>query len=190
MSKVRAIAFFFVVFLLAFGINAVAQDKSITIMGDSGTTSQSAVLASFLASINDGDAANSSLSVSNVLGSPPGSGFPSGGDDSGSLWFHCYNQNGAVYWFHTADHPDVGAGLDLEGNLAPGGTYTVNLWEILRALHPDREPADRDFVGYCWVVADFDAVAGTYFNTFLTGNQSFQMEPSPGGIPIGDNGGQ
>ncbi|MEE8585794.1 MAG: hypothetical protein V3T83_13185, partial [Acidobacteriota bacterium] len=147
MSKVRAIAFSLVVFLVASGMNAVAQDQSITILGDSGTTSQSAVLASFLASIDDGAAANTGISISNILGTPSGSGFPAGGDESGPIWIYLFNSIGTVYTFHTSDHPEVGSGLDSEGNLAPGGTYTVSLSEILQHLFPDREPADRDFVG-------------------------------------------
>lgn len=192
MSKMRTASLFAVVFLLAFGMNAAAQDESITILGESTTAGQSAVLAAFVVSIDDGNAAGTGMSISNILGAPAGSGFPSGGNESGPIWVYLFNNIGTVYAFHTSDHPDVGAGLDLDGNLPPGGTWTVQLFEILQALHPDREPADRDFAGYAWVVADFDAVAGTFFNSFpLVGaSQAFQMEPAVGGIPVMLDGSQ
>lgn len=192
MTRVRATVFFFLVFLLALSINVAAQDESITILGDSGTTSQSALLASFVASIDDGAAASTGISISNILGAPSGSGFPGGADESGPIWIYLFNSIGTVYVFHTDEFPDVGSGLDVDGSLAPGGTYTVNLREILIALHPDREPADRDFAGYAWVVANFDAATGTYFNFFpLVGaSQAFQMEPAVGGIPVEVESGQ
>lgn len=172
--------------MMAFALPAFGQEEPITLMSSSSTTSQSAVLAAFLTSLDDGAAAASALSVSNILGSPIGSGFPGGGNESGPLTIYLFNGIGTVYTFSTADHPDVGSGTDIEGNLDPGATYTVNLSEILQALFPDRVPADRDFVGYGWIVADFDAVAGTFFNFFpLVGaTQSFQMQPTGGGIPV------
>lgn len=171
---------------MAFMPNASAQQKSLTFLNQSTTTSQSALLVAFASSIDDGEATSTAISVSNILGVPSGSGFPEGQDESGPLSFYLFNNIGTVYTFHTADHPDIGFGLDLDGNLPPGGTYSVFLHEILQALHPDRVPADRDFTGYAWIVADFDAAAGTYFNSFpLVGvSQSFQMVPVTGGLPV------
>ncbi len=192
MSKVKAITCFFVVFLVAAGMNAVAQDESITIFGDVSTASQSAVLASFLSSLDDGNAASTALSISNILGAPSGSGFPSGGDESGPIWIYLFSSTGKVYTFHTDDHPDVGSGLNVDGSLSPGGTYSVFLHQILQALFPDRVPADRNFTGYAWVVANFDAVTGTYVNSFpaLEASQAFLMQPSVGGLPVSTGNGQ
>ncbi len=145
MSKVRAILFFGVILLVAFSLTGMAQEGPITFLNGAATTSQTALLASFLASLDDGATANSAMSISNILGTPPVNGLPSGGDESGSLWIFLYNQSGTNYQFHTADFPEVGSGLDADGSLSSGGTYTVNLREILTALFPDREPADRDF---------------------------------------------
>lgn len=190
MGRMKSASFFAAVFLLAFGTNAAAQgaqdESSITLLNGVGTAGQSAVLAAYVVSIDDGRAARTGMSVSNILGVPAGSGFPSGENETGSIWVYLFNSIGTVYVFHTSDHPDVGSGLDLDGKLAPGGTWTVNLFEILQALHPDRQPADRDFAGYAWIVADYDAVAGTYFNSFpLEGvSQAFQMQPTLGGIPV------
>ncbi|HSR50915.1 MAG TPA: hypothetical protein VLV83_08795 [Acidobacteriota bacterium] len=192
MSKARVVFIVGVVLMIASGANLMAQEAEISLFGVAGTTSQSAVLATFVASIDDGTAAGSSLSVSNLLGAPVGEGFPTGGDESGAITLYLFNSIGTVYMFSTAEHPDVGAGLNPDGTLSPGGTWTVQLSEILTALHPDRVPADRDFAGYAWVIADFDAVGGTYFNSFpLAGaSQAFLMEPAGGGLPVSLDGGQ
>lgn len=178
--------------LVLSGTGVLAQESEITMFGTVSTTSESAVLATFIASIDDGALANTSMSVSNILGAPVGEGFPSGGDESGGISIYLFNSIGTTYKFHTTENPDVGAGLNPDGTLSPGGTWTVQLSEILAALFPDRVPADRDFAGYAWVIGHFDAVAGTYFNAFsLAGaSQSFLMEPSAGGMPVAVETGQ
>ena len=163
--------------------------ESLTLMQTDATTAQSAVAATFVSSINDGKDGDSAISVSNLLAAPDDSiGFPSGADTAGILRFYLHdNVNTEVYMFSTADHPLIGFGVDpITGFLRPGGTYTVQLSEILKVIFPDRTPAERIFNGYAWIVADFDAVGGTYVNFFrsLGVQQSFILQPPFGGKPV------
>ncbi|MDE2926644.1 MAG: hypothetical protein OXT71_09625 [Acidobacteriota bacterium] len=95
--------------------------------------------------------------VSNVLSAPEGvdtAGGPCEGDTRvGTLEIHLYNRDGdePMVYETTGDSP--GDGLDENGMLAPGQTYTVSVAEL--------GGEDRAFVGYGWIVGNFDGIAGT-----------------------------
>ena len=60
-----------------------------------------------------------------------------------------YNRDGEMMMHETSmDSP--GTGL-MDGMLGPGQTYTVLLSEIV---------GDMEFVGYGWIVGNFDSIAG------------------------------
>ena len=119
----------------------------------------SALFAAFLS--HRPPARSSRLTVSNVV-VPPGlqSEFFETGRPSltGALEFYLFGQDGSL-WFHSTENdPGLGQGLNPFGGLEPGRTFTVELGELLMAA--GAEP-DRKFDGYLWIVANFDAAAGT-----------------------------
>lgn len=146
-------------------------------------------LAAFLSDVSGPTNVSGAISVSNLLGLPPG--IPSTGsssdklywlskqsDTDGSLEFYCFNRDGTMTSYETtAGSP--GSGLTANGTLGPGMTYTVLLREILTAANHTGA-----FNGYCWIVANFDAVAGTYNVTIfgLGFTQSFELLPGVGGF--------
>lgn len=156
MNKSRAMLFSAVLLTVAFGGTAMAG-TSVSFMAAGHTSQQSAVFASYLVSIPNEDpmyAFDTAISVSNVLKAPAGidaaGGAYEGSDMEGTLEIYLYNRDGAMMMHETSmDSP--GAGLT-DGMLGPGQTYTVLLSEIV---------GDMEFVGYGWVVANFDGVAGT-----------------------------
>ena len=188
MSKLRVVFIVALVASFLLGVEALAAGRdggfatdSGSILASSTTLSQTAVFAAFLANLDSGADGDSAISVSNILGAPSGSGFPEGGDTMGSLSIYLYDTNSDSAWvFDTADNPTVGSGLDASGQLGSGKTYTVLLSEVVNAV------GGGDFVGYAWIVANFDAVAGTFVNFFpaLGVGQSFQMQPTTGGTPV------
>lgn len=191
MIRGKSLLFFGLITFLALSFNAVAGEGGgsgeITLFQQDTTLSQSAVFAAFLSSI-DG-ASSSAISVSNILGGPFDSQIAATtGDTTGPLTFMLFDRDGDVYTFSTADDPNIGTGVDADGNLSPGQTYTVNLNELIGAIFPD-DP-NKEFNGFAWVVADFDAVAGTYFNFFsaIGASQAFALEPTLGGLPVDTSG--
>ena len=123
-------------------------------------SNQSAVFASYLVSMpseNPDQVIDTYLSVSNVLSAPEGvetAGGPYEGDDKvGTLEIHLYGQDGDEPMIYKTTGDSPGSGLDENGNLAPGQTYTVRLAELIGE--------DRAFVGYGWIVGNFDGIAGT-----------------------------
>jgi hypothetical protein len=56
--------------------------------------------------------------------------------------------------------------------------------EILGAVGFDA--ATQNFVGYCYFVGEFDAIVGTYVNTFasVASQQAFPMQADFAGVPI------
>lgn len=136
------------------------------------TTNASAVLMGFAAQLGGGGA-RTSLAVSNTTGAPGLEGLPEGGDSSGQVWLFCYNTltvtvepaavaasmheiTPIVVQTSALDAPDtVGTGLDEDGMLDAGGTWLVFLDEALGAAG-----FDGDFVGYCYVIGEFDAITG------------------------------
>ena len=160
MNKSRAMLFSAVLLTVAFVGTAMAG-TSVSFMAGAGTGVQSAVLAGYLVNIPNDDPSMSittAISVSNIMMAPAGVTAGGYGDDHqkmGSLEFYLYNQDGEMEMYETK-MGSPGAGLNGDGMLEAGGTYTVLLSEILEAAG-----ADEMFVGYGWVVANFDAVAGT-----------------------------
>lgn len=136
------------------------------------TTNASAVLMGFAASLSGG-AARTSLAVSNTTGSPGLEGMPGGGDAMGQVWLFCYNTlhetvaptplpasmhevEPIIVQSSALDDPaSTGTGLNDDGMLASGGTWLIYLDEALEAVG-----YSEDFVGYCYVVGEFDAIAG------------------------------
>ena len=149
MNKSRAMLCTAVLLVVAFGGTAVAG-TSVSFMAAGHTTEQSAVFGSYLVNLPE-LGFDTAISVSNVLMSPEGAnvaGGYNGHDMMGTLEIYLY-QGGEMMMVETSmDSP--GTGLT-DGMLGPGETYTVLLSELV----------DGDFVGYGWIVANFDAVAGT-----------------------------
>jgi hypothetical protein len=183
MSKLRLILFLTVVLVLATGMNAMAAGKLGTetapVLQQAATPEATAVFAALMASL---PAANidTLISISNTMGVPDFVG-PVGEDTQGSIEFFLWNQDGTLIVYDTAQNPELGAGLNADGTLGPGQTYTVFLREIMAELGFDDE---EFFTGYGWVVANFDAVQGTY-NIQLLGpelgfTQNFIFEPNMG----------
>ena len=149
MNKSKAMLFTAVLLVVAFGGTAVAG-SSVSFMAAGHTTEQSAVFGSYLVSLPD-LGFDTAISVSNVLMSPEGTnvaGGYNGYNMEGTLEIYLY-QGGEMMMVETsADSP--GTGLT-DGELGAGETYTVLLSELV----------EGDFVGYAWIVANFDAVAAT-----------------------------
>lgn len=185
----------------ALSVSATAASRfnssSGSLNGVAVTTSQTAVFAAFLvnqAATEQSSRIDTAISVSNVLAVPEGfqSDFlsPGGGDTVGTVEFYLWNEDGASYFWESGMDPGVGRGLNDDGTLGPGQTYTVLLNDILgRAGFP----AGETFVGYGWVVGNFDGIAGTYNVTiFDVGfTQNFELLPGVGqgqspvcGIPV------
>ncbi|MDE2926121.1 MAG: PKD domain-containing protein [Acidobacteriota bacterium] len=123
-------------------------------------SNQSAVFASYLVSMpsdDPGQVIDTYLSVSNVLSAPEGvetAGGPYEGDDKvGTLEIHLYGRDDDEPMIHETTGDSPGSGLDENGRLAPGQTYTVRLAELVGE--------DRAFVGYGWIVGNFDGISGT-----------------------------
>lgn len=178
------------VVLLAFGVNAAAARGSDAqvFLQEEGTSQFSATLASFVTSLATGE--QTAVSVSNPLATPQVegvdfTGFPAGGDTEGPVWAFCYNaiEQGQVYVYNSSVDP-VGGGLDGDGMLVPGATWTVYVHDILATQGFD--PAADNFVGYCYFVGEFDAIVGTYVNILgsVNSQQSFAMQADFTGVPI------
>lgn len=152
MNKTRAMLCTAVLLVVAFGGTAIAG-TSVSFMAAGHTTDQSAVFGSYLVNLPD-LGFDTAISVSNVLMSPEGTNVSGGShnkyDMMGTLEIYLY-QGGEMMMVET-DMDSEGAGL-MDGMLGPGHTYTVLLSELL--------PEGTNFQGYGWIVANFDAVAGT-----------------------------
>ena len=152
MNKSRAMLISAVLVTVAFGATAMAG-TSVSFMAAGHTSEQSAVFGSYLVSLPM-LGFDTAISVSNVLMGPDGidtaGGYGEGTDMMGTLEIYLYNRDGEMM-MHETSMMSPGTGLT-DGELGPGETYTVLLSEIT---------GDMDFVGYGWVVANFDGVAGT-----------------------------
>lgn len=178
------------VLLLALGVNVAAAGRSDSqvLLQEDATSQYSAVLAAFAAEIPSGE--QTAVSVSNTMATPSVSGlefagFPTGGDTAGAVWAFCYNTlDGSTWTFNSIDDPTVGTGLDMDGMLPAGGTWTAYVHEILATAGFDA--ATDSFIGYCYFVGNFDAIAGTYVNTFssVSSQQAFPMQSDFTGTPI------
>ncbi len=154
-------------------------------LGVAVTTSQTAVFAAFLSSINGGVDGDTAISVTNILGTPPNIPSVNGDDKSdreGALWVYLLGGDGERYVFESETYPNVGLGLDENGVLREGHTWRVLLSQIIRAALG----FDQNFSGAAWVVAGFDGVAGTYTNFFtgIGGGFGAVMEPALGGLDV------
>lgn len=202
MSTLRALFVFIAVAFLAFSLPAFAEGISTasrSLTGVSGTTDQTAVYASFVASVSGGESTageattadiTTAFSVSNPLAWDPMSPFLdlSGYVTEGTLEVYLWDQaEGELVSYETTDN-SVGFGLNEDGTLSPGGTWSFLLSDILTAVG-----WDADFVGFGWIVANFDGVAGTQTVTvFSVGfNQAFHLVPAVGqgvhgmaGLPV------
>ena len=188
MDTIKKLFSVLVVFLFGFTANAIARKPgtdAVSFSSVSSTLSQSAVFAAFLSSLDGGNGGDTAISVTNLLAEPPH--IPdvtdgNKGDREGPLWVYLFDGDGDRYVFESAAYPDVGLGLDEEGVLREGHTWRVLLSEIIRTTRG----SDHDFSGSAWVVAGFDAVAGTYTNFFTGIGAGFGavMEPPLGGIPV------
>lgn len=121
---------------------------------------QSAIFASYLVSLPNEDpdqVIDTLISVSNVLSAPRGvdtAGGPYEGDTRvGTLEIHLYSRDDDQPMVYETKGDSPGDGLDENGRLAPGQTYTVRLAEIVGE--------DSAFIGYGWIVGNFDGIAGT-----------------------------
>ncbi len=80
-------------------------------------------------------------------------------------------------------HPRIRRGLDWTRweSSGPAKPYTVRLAEILAQITglPEEE---NEFIGYGWVIGNFDAIAGTYSVTIfgLGFTQNFELTPAVG----------
>lgn len=143
-----------------------------------------AVFAHFLAVRPNSDPSltvDSALSVSNVCAAPEKvAPFIGRGPSSGRLTLFLYDRSGTLTVFET-DSGAIGEGLNSDGTLAPGQTWTVRLAEVIAAAWGVDE-ADVEFLGYAWVLSQFDCLAGTYSNTIfgLGFTQSFELLPAMG----------
>jgi len=98
---------------------------------------------------------------------------------SGKLTFYMWNQQvGATaptLTTYTTGPDSPGTGLDANGNLPAGSTYTVNLSEILAAVG-----ATGDFQGYIIIACNFTNAHGQHVSFIMTETQNFSW-----GEPMG-----
>ena len=161
MNKSRTMLFSAILLTVAFAGTAMAG-TSVSFMAGHDTGVKSAVFASYLVNIPADDpmlSFNTAISVSNIMMAPAGvsaGGYEDGYQKMGKLEFYLWNHGGGDPIMYATTMGSPGTGLTEDGMLMPGATYTVQLHEILEAAG-----ADGMFIGYGWVVAHFDAVAGT-----------------------------
>ena len=154
---------------------------------------QTAVFVTFAAHIAEGGgmtaAISTSISVSNPLAWDPMSSFLAldGGVTEGTVEVFLWDQAGGAMISYESDDT-VGVGLNTDGTLSSGGTWTFLLGDVL-----DAAGFVGDFVGFGWIVANFDGVAGTHTTSiFNVGfNQAFHAVPAIGqgfhemaGLPV------
>jgi hypothetical protein len=180
MNRWRAIVFLTIVMAFALG-TATAKDAPFLQVG--GTASQTALLMPFLAFDAD-DGIHTALSVSNILAAPEGLlDLTDMNNLSGNIEFYIYRADGHLIKFETTNSTEGNQVLTSSGRLNPGRTFTISLEEILAAKNELPE-GGASFVGYGWVVANFDAVQGTVnvFYPDLGFGQALNMEPTFGGV--------
>ncbi|HUV13540.1 MAG TPA: hypothetical protein VMY18_07840, partial [Acidobacteriota bacterium] len=78
------------------------------------------------------------------------------------------------------DDPEtVGTGLNDNGMLVPGSTWLVFLDEAFDAIG-----FTGDFVGYCYVVGEFDAITGFNISSIGTGAVGLAMTKNFAGVAV------
>ncbi len=161
MVTLRAQIAFFAVILLACGVVGFSQgvDTGSGSFDSTATTSgQTAVFVSYGATIADSDI-STAISVSNPLAWDVGAGSLldlGGGNTSGTVELYLWHHDGTLVTFETSDD-SVGTGLSADGTLAAGATWSFLLGDALTAAGHS-----GDFIGYGWIVANFDGVAATH----------------------------
>ncbi len=191
--KIRWVAICFSIFwgtsFVTLGLAGEQGTAAPVFVQEAGSSAYRAVFAQYLAVIpNEADPTlqvDCAISVSNVCKAPlPLSLFigdsAENAPTSGRISLYLYNMDGTEIVYQTGpDSP--GDGLNPDGSLGSGQTWTVRLAEILAAAEGKAE-ADIRFRGYGWVLSDFDCLAGTYSNTvFGVGfTQSYEMLPAMG----------
>lgn len=207
MARLKAILIFIATVTLVLGANSLAAGRKfgtdpVPLKGTSVTTSQTAVFAAFLSNAGGTESVpggiNTAISVSNILAVPEGlsSDFLNigGSDDTGTVELFMWDRDGTAYSY-SSDDPEgpIGMGLNSDGTLGPGQTWTFLLRDVLDRLGLG---ADASFNGYGWVIGNFDAIAGTnnvvIFDVGFT--QAFVMTPAvgqgnsfTGGLPVSLN---
>ena len=150
MSTLRALLVFVAIIFLAGGFTAFTEGidtGSRSFSGIFATTDQTAVFVTFAAHIaaeagvaGHGEVSptpeiSTSISVSNPLAMDPMSPFLdlSGFDTVGTIEVYLWDQTaGDLIPYETSDD-SVGTGLDMDGTLSPGGTWTFLLSDLLIA---------------------------------------------------------
>jgi hypothetical protein len=166
--------------LLLLGVNAAAGTRSDgqVFLTEADTADASAVLAAYVAYLEDGT--DTALSVSNTLGAPviegvELQGFPTGGDTEGAVWAFCSNLvDNQMYVYSSSQDGVVGAGLTEEGMLPAGGTWIVHVSEVLGKIGFD---LTERFVGYCYFVGEFDSQQAFPMQSDFTGAPIWVVEP-------------
>ncbi len=185
MNKSRAMLFSAVLLTVAMA-GTVMAGSSVSFMAGMQTSEQSAVFASFLAYVPNEDPSmmiDSALSVSNITMAPDGIDAdqdPYEGDGTmGTVEIYLYGADGMA--MYSTDMMMAGSGTGMGGMLMSGGTYTVFLSQILMAAGHE-----GPFLGYAWIVGNFDAIAGTRKVIDGSGMFSSDGDLSPG---VGHMGG-
>lgn len=124
------------------------------------------------------------ISVSNVCAGPGSVAYLTGRDEApirGSVALFLYNSDGTPISYVT-DSNSPGTGLNADGTLGAGQTWTVRLAEVLNAAGFKDKAGKAEFNGYGWILSEFDCLAGTYNNTIfgLGFTQNFEMLPAMG----------
>jgi hypothetical protein len=173
--------------------DASFQTGAVTLSETDDTSYLRAVFAQYLAVIPNEDSAlsvNCAISISNVCASTAESKLDAFNStiaraDSGGFAIVLFDRDGTVHNFSSQQHYMVGYyGEDHPGDgiLRPGQTFTVNLQEILAAVKGVKIGEEGEFVGYAWILSEFDCLAGTYSNTIygLGFTQAFELQPAMG----------
>lgn len=199
MKHLKVFFIFAGLFMVVFAANATASGQNfqgtdtISFLAQDNTEPHRAVHAHFLAQqvaedpvTGDPLQVDTAISISNVTAAPPEvAGLGIGEPTSGRFTLYLWNEDGTLFT-HTSgpdtfvDLPGNGM-LNADGTLDPGKTYTVRLAEVLSFL--TGEPEDEiHFVGYGWVVSEFDGLGGTYNVTIfgLGFTQNFEFLPGMG----------
>lgn len=138
---------------------------------------------------------DTAISVSNTCKAPSGSGFPMCGvgpdgmsGDVGAVWLICSDNDGDVLTFDSsAVDIELGTGFNDVNELEAGGTWTVYFSQVLAAAGVP--VSQQNFIGYCYVVGEFDAIVGSYVNFINTVDpplqQDFAMQSDMEGADVG-----
>lgn len=161
------------------------ETDSVTFLEGDFSTAYRAVFAQFLSVIPNDDpslSVDSAISVSNVCAAPDvlTSLVTTGGPKTGRVALYLYDRDGTLTMY-VSNPASPGSGLNANGALGPGQTWTVRLAEVIAAARGIKE-RQIEFSGYGWVMSEFDCLAGTYSNTIfgLGFTQNFEMLPGMG----------